>query len=113
MVEIATSQVGGRLTDFMVLHDLLIDVSPHRARNQPGCMQNTSRRVVQSYASHTLGDTDAGPAPDTWQLSTLCYGCGAENFCNDFLEVEDDGFVLRNIFACCVAQACLIVGLHC
>lgn len=98
MIEISTSQVGRSVTDCVVLHDLLVDVSRHMAGEVPGCMENTSRRLLHSYVSNIQRVEKKESSSNVGESSTSWYGLKAVTFRDSLIEVEDDEFILRNVF---------------
>lgn len=98
MVEISTCQIGGQVKDCLVLHDLLHDVARHLADEETGCVERTSRRVIHSYLQKPCDEEYQASPESVAQLSTSSYVEQANNFHDAFLAINDDGFVLSNIF---------------
>lgn len=98
LVQVSSSQIGGQVRDCMGLHDLVLDLSRHLASRQVDCMENTSRRVINSYLSNHFGDEYEASSSQAGLLSTSQYGRNAEIFRDALIVTDDDGFVLRNVF---------------
>lgn len=95
MVEISTSQIGTQVTEYITMHDLLIDVSRHLAKKQSKCMERTSKGVIYSYVDEHMKETHVLTMA---QSSTSVADGTAANFVNAWVDLEDDGFALTNVF---------------
>lgn len=82
----------------MGLHDLVLDLSRHLASRQVGFMEKISRGVLDSYLSYSYPYEDEGNSSGAEDPSVSWYGLESRRFRDALVAIDDDGFVLRNVF---------------
>lgn len=98
MVEISTSEIGGQVRDCIAVHDMVLDLSMHLASREEYCIEETSRRVLESYVLNRYRDKDEGSSFKVGQSSRSWYGRKAEIFRDALIVTNDDGFIHGNVF---------------